>query len=629
MAASAAAAQRSDENAVKSADDAFGSTVGNERTGIYSETDVRGFSPIRAGNLRVEGIYFDQQSNFSSRVRAGSRIRVGIAALDYPFPAPTGIVDHQLRLPGDKQLTSFSVDRTNYGGTILELDTQIPIAPGQFALSAGIAFAHNKEVDGSQLKNYAVGIIPRWRFEGGEFSPFLAHFGTRESTSRIVVTAPGAFVPTLPKARVYLGQDWARASSENTNFGFVTKVALSDSWSVRGGLSESRLLKHSGYSEIFTVADAAGDARHRIIADPRQENRSIAGEVQAAWRIDTGRIRHSVLFMVRGRDKIADSGGSDSRDLGTVLLGAKDPEPKIAFNLRSPDRSHVKQVTAAVGYMGKLDSIAQVNLGLQKVDYRAAFRRPGQPVTSTRDQPWLYNATFTLTPSKTVTAYGAYVTGLEESGVAPENATNRNEVLPASKTEQIDGGVRIKLGPARVVASIFQITKPNFSFDAAGRFVELGQVRHRGVEGSLAGKFGGLELLAGAVLMDPVVTGEAVTQGRVGRRPVGITKSLLRLDADYTTPIKGVSLNLTATHSGPRTASARTYAELGGRQLEIGATTVVDAGVRYRFSIDKVKLSLRAQISNVFNDKSWRIVAANSYQMSETRRVAVFLVGDF
>ena len=83
-----ATAQQPTASAVSTADDAFGATVGFEKTGIYSDADIRGFNPAKAGNSRFGGVYFDQQTSLSNRVRTGSRIRVGIAALDYPFPRP-------------------------------------------------------------------------------------------------------------------------------------------------------------------------------------------------------------------------------------------------------------------------------------------------------------------------------------------------------------------------------------------------------------------------------------------------------------------------------------------------------------------------------------------------------------
>ncbi len=81
-------AQRTEDNPTAKSEDAFGRSVGQESIGIYNEGDVRGFSPIDAGNVRVEGLYFDRLSNPTQRLVEGSSIRVGIAAQSYPFPRP-------------------------------------------------------------------------------------------------------------------------------------------------------------------------------------------------------------------------------------------------------------------------------------------------------------------------------------------------------------------------------------------------------------------------------------------------------------------------------------------------------------------------------------------------------------
>ena len=54
-------AQRASENIVTSAQDAFGTTIGDESIGLYSSTNARGFSPKDAGNMRIEGLFYDQQ----------------------------------------------------------------------------------------------------------------------------------------------------------------------------------------------------------------------------------------------------------------------------------------------------------------------------------------------------------------------------------------------------------------------------------------------------------------------------------------------------------------------------------------------------------------------------------------
>src|SRR5438477_1544573 len=93
--------QHASDNPVASANDGFGLTLGLEKIGLYSPSFVRGFSPQAAGNVRIEGLYFDQQGAPSKRVVDGSTIRVGVSEVGYPFPAPTGIVDYDLRRPGN------------------------------------------------------------------------------------------------------------------------------------------------------------------------------------------------------------------------------------------------------------------------------------------------------------------------------------------------------------------------------------------------------------------------------------------------------------------------------------------------------------------------------------------------
>src|SRR5713101_8557647 len=94
-------AQHASDDPLASANDAFGLTLGLERNGLYGPGGVRGFNPQSAGNVRIDGLYFDQQGALSNRVREGSTIRIGVSEIGYAFPAPTGIVDYDLRHPGN------------------------------------------------------------------------------------------------------------------------------------------------------------------------------------------------------------------------------------------------------------------------------------------------------------------------------------------------------------------------------------------------------------------------------------------------------------------------------------------------------------------------------------------------
>lgn len=109
-------AQRVDENAALDAEDAFGSNIGGEGLGIYSPTDVRGFSPTDAGNVRLEGLYIDRQTELTSRLVAGNRIRIGPSALGYAFPAPSGIADYRIRAAEEEAVLSVAAKGDSFVG---------------------------------------------------------------------------------------------------------------------------------------------------------------------------------------------------------------------------------------------------------------------------------------------------------------------------------------------------------------------------------------------------------------------------------------------------------------------------------------------------------------------------------
>src|SRR5579862_1766362 len=160
-------AQRSAEDAVAEAEDAFGMTVGRESIGLYSAMSARGFSPIQAGNLRIDGLYFDQISNMANlptRIVRSVAVHVGIAAQGYLFPAPTGVVDYQLRTPGDENVISALIGAASYGVVYQETDAQIAVLPDVFSMGVGVGYSHNNAFDYvAHGGHFDAGWIASWR----------------------------------------------------------------------------------------------------------------------------------------------------------------------------------------------------------------------------------------------------------------------------------------------------------------------------------------------------------------------------------------------------------------------------------------------------------------------------------
>ena len=623
-------AQRAAENAVASADDAFGSAVGQETTGIYTESDTRGFNPLKAGNGRIDGIYFDPINPITYRLRGLTAIRVGFAAQDFPFQAPTGVVDFRLRPFPTKLGASLAHTFSPFGGTFDELDLRIPIIKDRLSLAAGYTYSLYENSDASDNGSFGWAVRPTLRIGGGEYTAYIQQTRFHKFRNH-PLTVVSDFVPKFPGKRLDLIQKWAAARYDNNHMGFVFRTPITQQLSLRGGIFHTSGSRDENYSEIYSIVDRTELANHRLIADPHHTIHSTSGEIQAALRLGGKRFQHRIIVGFRGRDRLTENGGSDIRNLGQIRYGTPDPEPEPIFTFGRPNSGRVKQSEILLGYLGKIDGIASLNLGLQKTRYRARSRdgRTGI-MTAQRDNPWLYNATLAVPVTKNVSLYVATQRGLEDSGTAPENAANRNEQLPATRSTQYESGARWHFHGGQLVVSAFQIKKPYFAFDASSVFTPIGTVRHRGLEASLAGQFGSrFSLIAGAVGIQARVSGAARDLGLAGKRPTGVPSLFARLDANYRTDIfGGLTPTLSIVYTGKRALGARPLASLGGRQLSLSGFTTIDLGIRQKFTLGKMPASYRFTVSNILDKRSWKVVAPNTMFMDERRRALLMLTID-
>jgi iron complex outermembrane receptor protein len=625
-------AQRTDENAVKAAGDAFGTSVGSEKIGLYSAGDVRGFSPVTAGNIRLEGLSVTEHGGFINRIVSSSTIRVGLTAQGYPFPAPTGIADYALRNSGNEAVLSPAVYLGPYGTAGLEIDAQIPIVRDRLSLAAGVSYRYEEHFPGEDGRSFTGGGVLRWRpSDAVEVKSFYGRTRIRDDVDIPSIFTAGPYLPPKIERRNF-GLEYAGNDIDRQFYGGVGSVQLSDNWQVRGGLFRWESHVKNARSEFFRNVQPDGSAQRQIVATKDQKAASTSGELRSSYSIVEGDRRHTIHLAVRGRDTKRAFGGADVRNLGPGVIGQPEdiPEPDFKFGPQSHDA--VRQITGGIGYELRWPGVAELSLGLQKTDYRKNTLVPGLPAVTTRDSPWLYNGTLAVHLSDKLVAYAGYTRGLEESGVAPPNAVNRNSAPPALRTSQRDAGIRYAIMPKlSLVAGVFDVRKPYFNLDADLVYRELGTVRHRGVELSLAGQpIEGLSVVAGAVLLDADVSGEVVDLGRIGPKPVGTTKRIVRANFDYRLPfLDGVSVDLGITNQAAQVASALSYAELGGKQLTTDPQTIFDIGARYRFEAGGTPATLRAQVTNVFDTYRWKVGGNSAFRFIDERRVMLSLAADF
>jgi iron complex outermembrane recepter protein len=618
-----ALAQRTDDNVTAQSDDAFGRSVGNESIGIYNSGEVRGFSPVDAGNVRIEGLYFDSQADPTRRLVDGSSIRVGIAAQNYPFPSPTGIVDYELRHVGEKQVVSGVLSYGPFDSTGVEVDAQFPLVRDRFGIAAGVGRYHDNFEGGRGNRAISYALIPMWTpTESFELRPFFSGISFYDEEVQPLMLMAGDALPPKIRRNHYYGQRWAQAEGELLNYGLIARARLG-AWMTSLGVFESVFAPSADFAELFTDIDANGIANERIVAFPDSRYASTSGELRAARTFDAGIRRHTLFLTLRARDQQRRYGGDMEIDAGPVLLGVGRPIAKPEFAFGEQSRDEVRQTTAGVAYELEWKDRGEMSLGVQKTSYSKSVQTPADDLPDSDADPFLEYATATFHATSWLALYGSYTEGLEESPVAPSNALNRNVAAPALRTEQYDAGVRITL-PAqlRLVAGMFNVEKPYFDLDPAGFFRQLGTVQHRGVELSLAGNpMKNLTLLAGTRFLDANVSGATVDAGLIGTRPVASAKNYSIVSLDYALTGTGVSLDATLESISSQVANAANTLEVPGR-------AVVHLGGRYKFELFGKPATLRAQVSNVLDKYGWSVVSGGAYVYNAPRRLYVYFAAD-
>ena len=619
-----ALAQGASTNAVTGAEDGFGYNVGNEKVGIYSQNEVRGFSPTTAGNTRLEGLYIDRVGFFNERIVDANTIRVGLAAQNYLFPAPTGIVDYKLGVPEGPWILSSMVSFAQSPSHRQQIDFKGPLTR-TIGVGAGVGLNIEQFANGGSSENLSTGAIGLWRPSPRfEVIPFWSRTDYFDRDTIPSFQTSGSFVPEAIQRRRTRAPSWARGRYIAANYGVIERSRLSENWTTMAGLFRTNQFNRRNFANQFVDLRTDGTALWRIQAAPPSSTASTSGEFRVSRAIADGVRRHDIHLSIRGRDRRAVYGGSATINLGRVDVNTTGdvPQPTYAFGAQSHD--HVRQASVGLAYQGRWRGVGSVNIGVQKVHYEKTVIRPGAAPTSTTDAPLLLNAAADYEASRRLSVFASYTRGLEETGVAPDSAANRTQALPAISTRQADFGFRYVLHPGlSLVVAGFNVEKPYFATDENNIYGERGQVRHRGVEVSFSGQLTKkLDVVAGGIFLRPRVSGPAVDQGKVGPKPISQTPYNLIVSGNYALDfIPRLALTFNVTAHGKRTVDR-------GNTVFTPSATSFDLGVRYRFKVGPVAAQFRGGVINITNSYDWKVAGADAYEMTPPRSIQAYLTVD-
>lgn len=625
---SCAFAQRTADNAVTQSSDAFGKSVGNEKTGLYSAEDVRGFNPVDAGNARIEGLYFDQIDRLSNRTSESSTIHVGISAQHYPFPAPTGLVDYALVKPSEKLSASLDLESAPYDSVIGAAQLSIPIIDHELGVTLGLGSRSQNRPEGGNNFLLSMGLGALWHpYSGADIRSFYGQIDNKSEEARATIFTGGAYLPPEIPRTEFLGQKWTGKEATNMVMGAIAKLPMGEFRFETGLFRTTRNTPHI-YSDLLIGVTPDGAAANRIIiADGNNRDDSISGEARLVREWSSHAFTHSITLSLRGREKERLFGGTQRISLGasSAIIADFRAAPVITLGAENQDKVH--QITYGAAYSLNWAGKGSLDISLSKSAYRkqVIFTNSALPVVNSKDDPLLWNVAGSILLTHRLAIYGGYVRGLEEALIAPDIATNRSEAPPAIRTQQYELGMRYAITPKlSLVAGIFSIRKPYFNLDSSLRYRQLGDFENRGIEVSLAGQIRpGISLVAGMVFLSPKISGEAVTLGQIGDQPVGTVKRRATANLDWRLDEgkSDWSFDLAFEGTSSRIANAANTLSAPSRES-------INLGARYRFEMMGNKALLRPLIANLFNDYGWMVSSSGGFTYSNSRAFSVQLLVD-
>jgi len=627
----ARAQEHAADNPVTAAQDAFGLTLGLESIGLYGAGGIRGFSPQAAGNIRIDGLYFDEQGNLSNRVIEGSTTRVGVSEIGYPFPAPTGIIDYELRHAGDGTAGASIIANVGpYDAWGISVDGAVPLVGKELILPIGVATQVSTQTQFSATPGYtshitSIGATPQWSPNDRVTVRGLFDWQqTRDETTMPLFFSAGDYLPP-PIPRGYLGQNWAQSRGLTKNLGALIAAQLSRTWTLNAGIFRSSADSPLSFSDFYTNIQPNGESEHQVVGYPDQYNASTSGEVRLTGHFRTGDWHHQLILLARGRDVLAQYGGDDAVDVGPANIGSglEVAPPNFTYSPRTGDRTRLWSFGSA--YHVDWDRFAELEVGIQQENYREKVTTPGEPEGRLSDRPLRGYGNAAMALTRLLTLYAGYTQGLENSGVAPSAAANRNAVLPASRTWQAESGVRYLVTPRlKIITGVYELQKPYFDLDLNDVDRQLGLQRAKGYELSVSGQhLGNFDIDVGILENKISVIGPNLAAEGVGPVALGQPRLTYSANINYTMPEwSNASLDLSALHFGvaPATVDNRVY---------VPAVTILNFGGRYRFTIFGRNSTLRVQIQNVTDSSWWTVANTPGYFLTPgPRTIFAYLTTD-
>jgi iron complex outermembrane receptor protein len=421
-----------------------------------------------------------------------------------------------------------------------------------------------------------------------------------------VLVGANARVPDANHVRHNYAQRWSRAQTEDTFGGLRGEFDVDDSLMVYGAVG-ARRSDHDFLRHNVSLTNNAGDFTVQPRDFTRDENVRTANFGARKW-LQTGPISHEINVSADYFYMDFENGGGRYAS-GTSNLYSPRDLPAPGVQTRSDGKDYTENRFSGVALadtLGFFHDRLLVTLGArwQRVkvdDWSDGVKQP----TAYDEEKVSPSAGVLFKASEKLSLYANYMEGLSQGKIAPSSAINEDQIFPPFISRQAEVGAKYDFGAVAITASAFRIKQPAYETNATSRvFGPNGKRVNDGVELSVFGEpLQGFRVLGGLMYIDSELK-DTVGGSFDGNRAPATPKLNANLGAELDIPaVPG----LTLTGRGIYTNSQ--YLDQANSK-EIDAWHRYDVGARYAFKVDATRVTLRASVENVMNERYWASAGA-------------------
>ena len=422
-----------------------------------------------------------------------------------------------------------------------------------------------------------------------------------------VLVGANARVPDADDVRHNYAQRWTRAQTNDTFGALRGEFDVDDSLMVYGAVG-ARRSDHDFLRHNVSITNDAGDFTVQPRDFTRDENVRTANVGARKW-LQTGPVSHELNVSADYFYMDFENGGGRYASGTSNLYNPRDlPAPGVRTRSDAKDYTENRfSGVALADTLGFFDDRLLVTLGArwQRVkvdDWSDGVKQP----TAYDEEKVSPSAGVLFKATERLSLYANYMEGLSQGKIAPSTAVNEDQIFPPFISRQAEVGAKYDFGAVAVTASAFRIKQPAYETNATSRvFGPNGKRVNDGVELSVFGEpLQGFRVLGGLMYIDSEL--KSTVGGTFDGNTAPATPKLnANLGAELDIPaVPG----LTLTGRGIYTSSQ--YLDQANSK-EIDAWHRFDVGARYAFKVDATRVTLRASVENVMNERYWASAGAS------------------